>query len=151
MSKEGFAKLFIAYIIIISVWLGLNNDSIAASIAAGGIVGIAFYVVTSPDSLLIFISVFSSSQKAVWKRALAGLNTVITFDILSFPRLSHSGMSSDPSLLASIDGFTAKWALANGISYGVFWAVFYVVLPILLTLLSAWLLGLVNLAKTLKR
>ena len=75
------------------------------------------------------------------RRTIGALMTVYSFDIVSFPRLSPTGLSSDIAILASSDGLVVQELLKFGMPYQTAYTFYYLVLPILLMVAALTMLG----------
>lgn len=141
MDKRQFAYLFVAYVVILTIYTFYNNEKIVATINNDGMTGFLYYFISNPAYVLLFISIaFFNREVNIIRNTLGGFLIVYSADIISYPRLASS-MSNSPYLLASSDGIVITHLLKLGISYPHAYILYYLIMPIALLIIALWLLG----------
>lgn len=142
--------MFVLFFIILTFYLYNNNDDVANIIAHDGLYGLFWYFLSNIPYVLILISIFVlNPQVGFGRNLLGGFMMVYAMDIVSFPRLSVAGMTTDIGLLSSSDALVMNHILKLGINYSTAYTFYYLVLPILLILGSLSILGIHNFFKQL--
>lgn len=142
MDKKQFAWIFVIGFFALTYYLWQNNDLIAKTIVNNGFQGLFWYFISNANYVLILISIMVlNTEVGFIRRTIGALMTVYSFDIVSFPRLSPTGLSSDIAILASSDGLVVQELLKFGMPYQTAYTFYYLVLPILLMVAALTMLG----------
>lgn len=142
MDKRTFAIIFVLGFAALTFYLWQNNDFIAKTIVDDGLKGLFWYFISNANYVLILVSIIAlDTDVNVLRRIAGGLMVVYAFDIVSFPRLSPTGLSNDIAILASSDGLVVKEFLNLGMSYQTAYTTYYLVMPIVLILAALTILG----------
>jgi len=145
MDKKTFSYGFLIFFLFVTIYIYMNNDSVASIIAGNGFNGIFWYILTNPAYILIIITIFMLNREAgVLKNILGGFMLIFAMDIVSMPRFSPAGLSQDLGLLASSDGIFFNWFLSHGLTFSSAYTLYYLILPILLILGALAILGIHN-------
>lgn len=151
IDKQKLGLIFIISFILLTLWIGINNQKFVTTISSGSFgIAILYYIISRVDYLLIFISLFLLRISTPIKEFFAGILLIWSIDILSFPRLPMQNLTTDTSLMANSDFlFMSKLLAITKWEYTFAWKFYYIVLPIILVLLVGYTLGLVKLGKRL--
>lgn len=153
MNNSTLGRIFLVYFIAATAFIAFNYNTFVSTINAGSIPkALLFYMLANIDYLIIIIAVFYFGRGVNFlKKTLASILLIWAIDIISFPRLSPAGMTTDSAFMASSDAILAKAAVTGGIPYNTFWWGYYLVLPLLIITIAAWTLGVVELGRLIKR
>ena len=150
INKKTFIYIFLACFVALTIYLYLNSDSVALTISTTGMKGIIYSFLTNANYILILISIILLNREVSFIRNLiGGVLSVISFDIVSMPRMLQSAPSVDLGLLASMDGIIITKLLSLGMDYSTIYTLYYLILPIALVLISLNILGINNFYKRL--
>lgn len=150
MDKKTFAYGFLIFFIVLTYYLYSNNDAVASIIALDGVKGVAYYILSNPAYLLLITSVVLVNREAgTLKNIIGTLMIIYASDIISYPRLSPSGMSDSVHLLASLDGVMVAKLIEKGMEYSTAYTLYYLILPIALIVGAMGVLGIRNFFKSI--
>lgn len=142
VNSSTWGKIFLVYFVVLALYSAFNIESMAATIAGGGFVGIALYFVSNPAYVILFFSlIFFNRSVSWWKNVIAAAAIIFASNNVSFPRLLKSGLPAEVGYRASLDSIVAQSLMAVGWSYDAFWVFYYIVLPLGLIVGAAWLVG----------
>lgn len=153
MNNSTFGKVFLAYFVVITCLIAFQYQTFVGIIADGGLAkGLLFYFLLNVDYLLLLIAIMYFSRGTnFFKRVIATFFIIWAIDIISFPRLSQAGLPPEMVYRTSSDAIIATAITSNGVPFTTFWWAYYLVLPVILILLAAWMLGIVELARMVRK
>lgn len=141
VDKKKFALIVVVLFIMLTIYLYMNNDSVASIIVQDGLKGLMWYILSNAAYVLIFLSIILFNRGVPFIKNIAGATLLVyAFDIVSYPRFSPSGMPMEVALLASSDGIIMN-KLITIMPYSSAYTFYYLILPISMILLSLYLLG----------
>lgn len=141
MDKKQFSWIFVAYVVVLTIYTFYNNEVVVATINNNGMKGFLYYFISNPAYVLLFVSIaFFNKEVNIIRNTLAGFLIIYSADIVSYPRLASSAANS-PYLLASSDGIVMTHLLKLGLSYSYAYTLYYLIMPIALLIVALWLLG----------
>lgn len=145
ISKRTFIHIFLACFLALTIYLYLNGDKVALTISKNGFKGAIYYFLTNANYILILISIILLNREVSFIRNLiGGIFSVVSFDIVSMPRMLQSNVSQDLGFLASMDGIVITKLLSLGMDYSTIYTLYYLVFPIVLVIASLNILGIDN-------
>jgi len=144
--------------LILGAWVGYililmfsYKSIIEIMVKQNVVVAFIIYLLFNPAYLLLLWSTYKLSSRAGWKKILAGILLILSFDLVAMPRflvqdknLLGSAVSSSnfgSIIMTNLDKIFPHW-----ISFGVF----YIVLPIFFFMLAMELYGYVDFVKKFK-
>lgn len=145
VDKKKFSKYFVLAFMLVTVYLFNNSDRLAIIIANDGIWGTFWYFVSNPAYMLLIASIFILNAEAgLFKNIIGSFMIIYASDIISYPRFSPLGLTSDINFMASLDGLVMTKLLGFGFSYSNAYLIYYLVLPIALIIGALSILGIHN-------
>ena len=88
IDNRKIAYIFIGLFIILTLYIGLNNQQFVEKISTGKFgEALVYYFITRIDYIIIFASIFLLRISTPLKEVMAGLAFIFAIDIVYFSRL----------------------------------------------------------------